>query len=207
MTSTLENHIFQNQQVPQGVMILTKIMPNIKQPVLSSLLKLVFDTIERKPIPPKSLERLSKKTSLEDKGDYLFSGLMILVQAIVRLPQDSVKETDLRQGLKELKFTDECCSEFLTMFRDNKVNLYTIKHHLCDFFLKIENFNWRIDVTISSNFLAKSLDTVIIFYITFKNGESKSFEMSIAKFHQLRFFISSMLREMEFLEKKSAFKT
>lgn len=167
----------------------------------------VFDTIERKPIPPKSLERLSKKSSIEDKGDYLFSGLMVLVQAIIRLPQDSVKETDLRQGLKELKFSEECCNEFLTMFRSNKVNLYMAKHQLCDFFLKIENFNWRIDVTISSNYLAKSLDTVIIFYITFKNGESKSFEMSIAKFHQLRFFISSMLREMEFLEKKSAFKT
>lgn len=133
---------------------------------------------------------------------------MMLLQAILRLPQDGIKEPDLKQGLKELKFTDECCSEFLNIFSDYKMELFSNKYRLGDeYFLKIENFNWRIDITISSNYLAKSLDTVIIFHINFKNGESKSFEVSIAKFHQLRFYVSSMLKEMEFIEKKNVFKT
>lgn len=133
---------------------------------------------------------------------------MMLLQAILRLPQEGFNELHLKQGLKELKFTEECSNEFMHVFSENKSDLINNRYRFGDeYFLKIENFNWRVDITISSNYLAKSLDTVIIFNIKFKNGETKSFEVSIAKFHQLRFYVSSMLKEMEFIEKKNVFKT
>lgn len=39
MTTTLESSVFQNQQVPQSVIILSKIMPDIPPNALSSILK------------------------------------------------------------------------------------------------------------------------------------------------------------------------
>lgn len=39
MASNLENHVFQNQQIPQSVVILAKIMPEIEPSVLNAFLK------------------------------------------------------------------------------------------------------------------------------------------------------------------------
>lgn len=168
---------------------------------------MVLDVVRKKPLPPKALDKLLKKLKLTENGDNLFCGLLMLVQAILRLPMESVKENELKQGLKELKFSDDCSNEFINIFKDNKIELYNIKSKIGqEYFHTLESFNWRIDITISSNFLAKSLDTVIIFQINLDNDESFTFEVSIAKFHQLRFYIASMLKELEFIEKKNVFK-
>lgn len=39
MTSNLENHVFQNQQIPQSVIVLARIMPDIDPKVLNAFLK------------------------------------------------------------------------------------------------------------------------------------------------------------------------
>lgn len=169
---------------------------------------MIFDVIQKKELPSRALEKLFKKLELTENGDNLFCGLLMFIQAIIRLPSDALKESDLKQSLKELKFSEECCNEFVTVFQDKKIDLYNSKSQFCfEYFHKLESFNWRIDITVSSNFLAKSLDTVIIFQMNLKNGETETFEVSMAKFQQLRFYVASILKEIEFIEKKNVFKT
>ena len=168
----------------------------------------IFDVIQKKSIPNKALDNLLRKLDLTENGDNLFCGLLMLIQAILRLPSDAVKENDLKQSLKELKFSDECCTRFISVFLESKPDLYSSKSKFgTPYYHKLKNFNWRIDITLSSNFLSKSLDTVIIFQVNLENGENETFEVSIAKFQQLRFYVASMLKEIQYIEKKNVFKT
>jgi hypothetical protein len=43
--------------------------------------------------------------------------------------------------------------------------------------------------------------------MTLSNGDKKIFEVSIPKFHQIRYNVASVLKEMGLMEKKKLFKT
>lgn len=165
---------------------------------------MVFDVITRKPLPPRALEKISKKGDLESV-EQLFGGLLTLVQTILRVKSDSVKENDLRLCLKTLKFTEDCSNEFINSFLENRGQLYAKKSFGYDspYFFRVKKLDWRIDITVSSSSLSKSFDTVIIVQLLFTNGESRSFELSISKFHLLRLYVASLLKEFQVFEKKS----
>jgi hypothetical protein len=71
---------------------------------------------------------------------------------------------------------------------------------------KIKMFQWRIDVSISTSALCRTLEPAIIVKIKLSDGSIKVFEMSIKKFHLLRFNIATILKEIEDLEGRQMFK-
>jgi hypothetical protein len=58
-----------------------------------------------------------------------------------------------------------------------------------------------------SSVLSRVLEPSILFDMTLSNGEKKTFEVSISKFHQVRYSVASVLKEMGLMEKKKLFKT
>lgn len=160
--------------------------------------------IAKKSLPPKALERISKGNS--ENIEQLFGGLLMLVQKIRRQKSD-IKESDLRSCLKSLKFTEDCSNEFINAFLENKSQLFACQRNKNQFYLQLEKLDWRIDVTVSSSHLNKSFNTVIIFKMRFKNGETKSFEMPVSKFYLFRLYVTFLLKEFQAAEKKSGLKS
>nr|CAD7200244.1 unnamed protein product [Timema douglasi] len=87
------------------------------------------------------------------------------------------------------------------------------------FHLKLEKLRWRIDVTISSRYdiygmdqrssssilvsvLSRVLEPCLLLEMTLSNGRKEVFEVSLAKFHQVRYHVTSLLNEMENIEKR-----
>lgn len=65
----------------------------------------------------------------------------------------------------------------------------------------LDNFSWRVDVTISSNSLSRVLKPTILMTTVTSNGQKKTFEVSVEKFHELRYNVAKVLKEMEDLER------
>jgi hypothetical protein len=69
--------------------------------------------------------------------------------------------------------------------------------------------NWLVfykNYFLFSSVLSRVLEPSILFDMTFSNGEKKIFEVSISKFHQIRYSVASVLKEMGLMEKKKVFK-
>ncbi len=65
----------------------------------------------------------------------------------------------------------------------------------------LEELKWRVDVTISSSSLSRVLKPTILMQTTTSDGKQKSFELSLDKFHELRYNVAKVLKDMEDLEK------
>eukprot|EP00300_Choanocystis_sp_HF-7_P025216 c26934_g1_i1.p1 GENE.c26934_g1_i1~~c26934_g1_i1.p1 ORF type:complete len:215 (+),score=42.57 c26934_g1_i1:36-647(+) len=62
---------------------------------------------------------------------------------------------------------------------------------------------WRVDVGISTSALSRSLKPSIPVQLSLSDGRVRSFEMSIEQFHDLRFNVARMLKDMFDLEAHS----
>eukprot|EP01084_Bolivina_argentea_P003592 6752_1 len=65
-----------------------------------------------------------------------------------------------------------------------------------------QNLRWRLDVTISNSNLKRVLKPSLVLSITLSDGRIKYMECSIDKFHELRFNVSRVLREMQVLQQR-----
>eukprot|EP00049_Salpingoeca_infusionum_P010274 m.174526 g.174526 ORF g.174526 m.174526 type:complete len:224 (-) comp14592_c1_seq1:450-1121(-) len=67
---------------------------------------------------------------------------------------------------------------------------------------QLTNFQWRVDVGISTSELKRVLKPTILVRTTLSDGSIKTFEMSTEQFHALRYNTAYALKEMVELEKR-----
>lgn len=72
--------------------------------------------------------------------------------------------------------------------------------------VKIESLNWRIDVSLSSSSLKRELVPTIVIQMQLTNGMTIYFETNLQLFHQLRFNVALVLKEMDDLLNRQIFK-
>lgn len=65
-----------------------------------------------------------------------------------------------------------------------------------------ESLRWRLDVTISNSNLKRVLKPSVVLSFTLSDGRIKYMECSVDKFHELRFNVSRVLREMQVLRQR-----
>ncbi|KAJ6663353.1 hypothetical protein lerEdw1_010490 [Lerista edwardsae] len=68
---------------------------------------------------------------------------------------------------------------------------------------RINDFRWRVDVAISTSSLARALQPSILMQLRLSDGTAHRFEVPVAKFHELRYNVALILKEMNDLEKRS----
>lgn len=70
----------------------------------------------------------------------------------------------------------------------------------------LKSLNWRIDVSVSTSSIMKSLVPVVIMQMELSDGRVVSFDVSLAQFHQFRFNVALVLKEMDEFLNKTTFK-
>ncbi|WAR00835.1 COMD5-like protein [Mya arenaria] len=71
---------------------------------------------------------------------------------------------------------------------------------------QLEALKWRVDVGISTSVLNRVLEPTVLMEMTLSDGNISTFEVPVSKFHELRFNVASVLKEMEDLEQRSILK-
>ena len=64
----------------------------------------------------------------------------------------------------------------------------------------LENFKWRVDVTLSNSILSRVMKPSIMIAMTLSNGEVKNMEVSLDSLDKLRYNVASVLKQMKKIE-------
>ncbi|PSN56579.1 COMM domain-containing protein 5 [Blattella germanica] len=177
-------------QIPVAASILSKLSPDLRRNVFRSMIQLAVNSLEGREIPEGALDGVQVQGMSMSQLYESYAGILSLIQAFLKLPQGFVNADHLKDDLKEVKFPEECTTDLISI-------LYGPKRLALDERLSQNKFYFV---------LSRVLEPSIIFDMVLSNGQRKTFEVSISKFHQVRYNVASVLKEMETMEKKKLFK-
>lgn len=136
----------------------------------------------------------------------IYTGLLKLLTSALRAP--AIKQEVIKEDLSEfLKFPAEFTNDFVGVSHGQRREI--IEGCLLNASPKypfMQNFNWRIDVSISTSSLSRTLESIILVQMQLSDGRIVSFEITLAAFHNLRFNVAMILKEMDDLLNRQMFK-
>lgn len=186
----------------------TKYLMELKKTFARPLIQLAVKDIKLEHIEEGILERISKKYNIpEDHIDEYYAAILTILKIHLRLQCHTIKPTEFKQCLEELRLAPDCIEDLSSIiYGPKQSDLLSGLIQRTKFNPQLISCRWRVDITISSNILNRVLEPNIIMEWIFNTGECIIFELSLAKFHQLRHTIATILVELQTLERHNIFK-
>ncbi|KAL6448208.1 hypothetical protein ACFW04_000302 [Cataglyphis niger] len=187
----------------------TKYLAELKKTFARPLIQLAVKAIELEYIEEGVLERISKKYNIpEEHVDEYYAAILSILKIHLRLQCHDIKPVEFKQCLEELKLTPDCIEDlFSVIYGPKRSDLLSGLIQRTKFNPQLISCKWRVDITISSNIINRVLEPSIVMEWIFNTGKCVIFELSLAKFHQLRHTIATILVELQTLERHSIFKS
>ncbi|XP_011253866.1 COMM domain-containing protein 5 [Camponotus floridanus] len=186
----------------------TKYLAELKKTFARPLIQLAVKAIELEHIEEGVLERISKKYNIsEEYVDEYYAAILTILKVHLRLQCHDIKPAEFKQCLEELKLTPDCIEDLASViYGPKRLDLLSGLIQTTKFNPQLISCRWRVDITISSNIINRVLEPNIVMEWIFNTGKCVIFELSLAKFHQLRHTIATILVELQALERHSIFK-
>ncbi|XP_033744338.1 COMM domain-containing protein 5-like [Pecten maximus] len=182
---------FYGGRVPPEIKAISKPMAKIDKQTFRKLLQMIVSSMEGKRIDSCLLKELEHDIFSEEVLSIVYTGLYSLLRRAIRLPLTSLKPEMFKEDIKELNIPEEFHSDLASVIfgsRGPQINAYCLENQ--PRLQRLDCLKWRVDVAISTrNFV-----------------EKKPFFVPVAKFHELRYSVAFVLKEMEDLEKRSILK-
>ncbi|XP_066286096.1 COMM domain-containing protein 5-like isoform X1 [Branchiostoma lanceolatum] len=198
---------FYGTRVPPEVKIMVKELKKLDKKTFRSLLTVAVTALEGADVDSKSFTDLQTNGMTEDLINIIYSGLLSTLRLALRLPQTSLKPELFKDDLKELNIPEEFIVDLASaVFGGKRTNLDASALDCRSRLPTLQNFRWRVDVGISTSALNRVLEPTILMEMTLSDGRIQTFEVPVSKFHELRYNVAHVLREMESLEKRNVLK-
>uniref|UniRef100_A0A2K5Y633 COMM domain-containing protein 5 n=1 Tax=Mandrillus leucophaeus TaxID=9568 RepID=A0A2K5Y633_MANLE len=133
----------------------------------------------------------------------LLAGMHTLLQQALHLRSTSLKPNTFRDQLQELCVPHDLVRDLASIvFGSQRPILYSVAQQPGAWLPHVADFQWWVDVTISTSALAHSLQLSVLMQLKLSDGLAYRFEVPIAKFQELWYSMALVLKEMADLEKK-----
>ena len=73
-------------------------------------------------------------------------------------------------------------------------------------FPTLAQLRWRVDVAISTSSLSRVLRPTVMLQLTLSDGRVHLFEVPLSQFHELRYNVAAVLKDMDNINQKNIFK-
>jgi len=197
---------FYGSTVPRVIKLLKKGLTQIDRQTLQKIMRLAISTIEGKPVPHDTFNHLQTDVVTLEMVHLAYAGTLKVLQLAFRCSSASLTEAQFSADLSTIVPQEVLADFTAAVFGSRRSVLESRAIEDKPRFPTIAKFKWKIDVAISTTSLNRVLEPVVSAQLIFSNGEQKAFEMSLAKFQELRYHTASVLKEMEGLEKRSILK-
>ena len=107
---------------------------------------------------------------------------------------------DVSKDLGALKLSPEFAASFRGALHKTRFSMEDAAHERRIRHPRLDQLQWRCDVTISSVRLKRVLKPSVTMQMTLSDGRIKSFELPMDKFHEMRFNVAKVLQHMQELE-------
>ncbi|KAK4315885.1 hypothetical protein Pmani_012909 [Petrolisthes manimaculis] len=130
-----------------------------------------------------------------------YAGVVSLLRAALRVNTHTVRQDTFINDLTNLGLSSDFATDLSRVAYSASRN--DINKQLVVASPSLPTFaaiNWRVEVTISTSWLSRVLEPVVTLRLDKDDKKSCTFEIPLAKFHQLRYTVASLLHQMEALE-------
>ncbi|XP_067929917.1 COMM domain-containing protein 5-like [Watersipora subatra] len=203
----IERVPFYGMRVPANIAAIKKLAPKLERATFQKLLRLALLSIEGKAVQPEMFNNLVSPTNSLEMIHVAYAGVLKIIQAAFRCSSTSLPVENFSADLKGLNLSAEMISDLSSAVygsRRSVLETATVKN--VPKHVSIVDFKWKINVSISTTSLNRVLEPSVSTRMTLSNGEVKCFEMSVAKFQELRYNVASVMKEMEDLERRNILK-
>jgi hypothetical protein len=129
----------------------------------------------------------------------LVTGVLIIIGTAVR---SRTKLSIVERDLKGMNLPADKVQLISTILRNERLNLETAFRLARVRAPGLSSFRWRVDVAISTDQLSKVFKPTIIVELGVSDGKAvKTFEIPVDQFHNLRYNVAKVLRNMEEVER------
>lgn len=194
---------FLGAQPPPEVTALARLLGDLDRATFRKLLKLVVSSLQGEDCR-EAVQRLAAGGDLgEERLGALLAGIYTLLQQALRLPPASLKPEAFREQLKELCIPQDLAMDLASVvFGSQRPLLDSLARQQGSGLPRVTGLRWRVDVAISTSTLARSLQPSVLMQLQLSDGSAYRFEVSTAKFQELRYSVALVLKEMADLERK-----
>eukprot|EP01101_Sappina_pedata_P000262 TRINITY_DN10267_c0_g1_i1.p2 TRINITY_DN10267_c0_g1~~TRINITY_DN10267_c0_g1_i1.p2 ORF type:complete len:206 (-),score=71.09 TRINITY_DN10267_c0_g1_i1:108-725(-) len=126
----------------------------------------------------------------------VFTGLIMLFRLAIR---QRSKSEEFQRTITDLHIQEPFSSDMVKAFHSgNELLQEKVQEKVATSALpSIVSTNWRIDVTISTTSLSRVMKPVIMMQLQMSDGRVVSFDLPMDKFHEMRFAVAKVLKEMD----------
>ncbi|KAI6653251.1 hypothetical protein LOD99_3776 [Oopsacas minuta] len=138
-------------------------------------------------------------TEEETKG--VISAIIVVARYTLKSP--NMRQEHFEEDLRNLKFPEAAIGILVKMlFGANRavINASVVEAGVS--LPRFQALKWRVDITISNTLLQRVLIPTILGELQLTNGKTSMFEMSVEKFHEMRYNVALVLQEMEELDQQ-----
>ncbi|XP_068703121.1 COMM domain-containing protein 5-like [Montipora capricornis] len=202
-----EDTLFVGSRVPDEIKRMIPHLTSIDKALFRKILHVIVSVFEGK-LPDDGLfQRLQSDAVTEDMLSSLYSGLYSLLRSALRLPLTSLKPEKFKADLVELRIPGELIPDLSSIvFGDRRSSFDAASLSNRSHLPSLDSLRWRVDVAISTSALNRVLEPSVLMELKLSNGKVHTFEVPASKFHELRYNVAYVLKEMEDVEKKNILK-
>ncbi|XP_076360091.1 COMM domain containing 5 Like Sm protein 4 isoform X2 [Tachypleus tridentatus] len=202
----VERTLFLGPRIPNEVKSLGNNLLSVDRKNFRSLLKLLVAHFEGKTVTEDEYQNIRSSVTNGDQIDLIYSGLYFLLRAALKLPESGLKKEVFKEDLRELKIADDHITDLVSIVFGSRCFIEKAGIENAPHFPHLQQCRWRVDVAISTSSLNRVLEPSVLMKMDTSDGKEHTFEMQLAKFHELRFAVASLLKEMEDVEKRNVMK-
>jgi len=196
---------FLGQSIPLEVRSIITPLAQVDQKLFRKILEFVVENLKGEEITNAHLIELQRTTD-EQTGALvptLFSGLHYIIKAAIR---NKVSQEHLQADLNEIKFPQVCTQDIARVILKGRAVLEEQALDQRIRFPTLSSLKWRVDVIVSSSFTSRVLTPVVMMETTSSDGAKNTFELPVDMFHELRYNVAKVLKDMEDLEQNPILK-
>lgn len=202
-----EDTLFVGPRIPDEIRRMIPHLTSIDKALFRKILHLIVSVFEGKLPDEGWLQKIQSDAVTEEVLSCLYSGLYSLLRSALRLPLTSLKPERFKADLVLLKIPAELIPDLSSIVFGDKRSAFDAAS-LCNrsHLPSLDSLRWRVDVAISTSALNRVLEPTVLMELKLSNGKIHTFEVPSSKFHELRYHVAYVLKEMEDIEKKNILK-
>lgn len=133
----------------------------------------------------------------DEKLSMVCTGVLRVLVCAVKL---RLKDTDLSRDLASVNMPQQYADDLVKAYKAQGESLREAASRPVEGFPSIVDLNWRVDVTISTTSLSRAFQPTVLMQVTLSNKQIRTFELSVERFHQLRYSVAKALKSMQDLK-------
>lgn len=198
---------FYGARVPPNISAMKKPSSQLERTTFQKLTRLALSSTEGKLVRPEMFDGFATAEVSIETIHIVYAGILKIIQTAFRCSSAYLPIESFQADLKGINFSPDIISDLSSAIYGSRrmvLENSTVKNVPRN--TTVVDFKWKIDVAISTTSLNRVLEPSVSASLTLSNGEIRCFEMSVAKFQELRYNVASVMKEMEDLEKRSILK-